>query len=57
MNKNEQQWLVKGNKGGAQRSIMGPHSYHIFSNDMPFLIDDDMQICNYADGNNSVCTG
>ena len=44
-------------KGAAQGSIMGPQSYNIFSNDMLLLINDDVQIYNYADDNTLVCSG
>jgi len=36
---------------------MGLHSYNIFFNDTLLLIDDDEQVCNYADDNILLCTG
>ena len=36
---------------------MGPQSYNIFSNDILLLIDNDVQINNYADDNTLLCTG
>ena len=44
-------------KGAAQGSIMGPQSYNIFSNDMLLLIDNDVNIYNYADDNTLLCSG
>ena len=44
-------------KGAAQGSIMGPQSYNIFSNDMLLLIDNDVDIYNYADDNTLLCSG
>ena len=44
-------------KGSAQGSLMGPLSYNMFSNDMIYIIDDDIDIYNYADDNTLVCSG
>ena len=40
-------------KGSAQGSLMGPQSY-MFTNDMLFILDDDVDIYNYADDNTFV---
>ena len=44
-------------KGAGQRSIIGPQSYNIVSNDMLLPIDDELLIFNYADDNILVYTG
>ena len=44
-------------KGFAQGSLMGPQSYNIFTNDMLFILDDDVDIYKYADDNTFVCSG
>ena len=44
-------------KGSAQGSLMGPQSYNMFTNDMLFILDDDVDIYNYADDNTYVCSG
>ena len=44
-------------KGSAQGSLMGPQSYNMFTNDMLFILDDDVDIYNYADDNTFVCSG
>ena len=36
---------------------MGPQSYNMFTNDMLFILDDDVDIYNYADDNTFVCSG
>ena len=38
-------------------SLMGPQSYNMFTNDMLFILDDDVDIYNYADDNTFVCSG
>ena len=43
-------------KGSAQGSLMGPQSYNMFTNDMLFILDDDVDIYNYADDNTFVCS-
>ena len=49
--------MVIVNKGSAQGSLMGPISYNIFANDMMFILDDDIDIYNYADDNSLLCAG
>ena len=48
-------------KGCAQGSLIGPLSHNFFSNDtctcMFYMIDNDVDICNYADDNSLVCSG
>ena len=44
-------------KGSAQGSIIVPVSYNIFANDMLMLLDDDIDVYNYADDNSLACTG
>jgi hypothetical protein len=44
-------------KGSAQGSIFGPLSYNIFTNDLLSLLDDDVDIYNYADDNPLLCSG
>ena len=36
---------------------MGPISYNMFANDMMFILDDDIDIYNYADDNSLLCSG
>ena len=36
---------------------MGPQSYNIFTNDMLFILDHDVDIYNHADDNTVVCYG
>ena len=45
------------NKGSAQGSLIGPLSYNIFSNDLLDVVDDDVDIYNYADDNSLVYAG
>ena len=45
------------NKGSAQGSLIGPLSYNIFSNDLLGIVDNDVDIYNYADDNYLVCSG
>ena len=51
---NRQQYLFV-NKCSAQGSLMGPISYNMFANDMMFILDDDIDIYNYADVNSLLC--
>ena len=44
-------------KGAAQGSLMGPQSYNVFTNDMLFILEDDVDVYNYADDNTFVCSG
>ena len=44
-------------KGAAQEPLMGPQSYNMFTNDMPFVLEDDIDIYNYADDNTFVSSG
>ena len=41
----------------AQGSRIGPLSYNIFSNDLLDIVDNDVDIYNYADDNSLVCSG
>ena len=50
------EWMTV-NKGCAQGSLMGPLSYNLFSNDMLYILDNDVDIYNYADDNSLVCSG
>ena len=50
------EWLTIS-KGAAQGSHMGPLCYNIFSNDLLYDIDEDVDIYNYADDNSLVCSG
>ena len=36
---------------------MGPQSYNVFTNDMLFILEDDVDVYNYADDNTFVCSG
>ena len=36
---------------------MGPQSYNMFTNDMLFILNGDVDIYNYADDNTFVCSG
>ena len=36
---------------------MSPQSYHICTNGMLFILDNDVDIYNYADDNTFVCSG
>ena len=44
-------------KGSAQGSIFGPVSYNIFTNDLMLLLDEFVEIYNYADDNTLMCSG
>ena len=44
-------------KGAAQGFLMGPQSYNVFTNDMLFILEDDVDVYNYADDNTFVCSG
>ena len=50
------EWLHIG-KGSAQGSIMGPFCYNVFTNDMLTILNDNIEIYNYADDNTLICTG
>ena len=56
LGKTRSEWLSV-NKGSAQGSLMGPISYNMFANDMMFILDDDINIYNYADDNSLLCSG
>ena len=56
LGKNRSEWLFV-NKGSAQGSLMGPISYNMFANDMMFMLDNDIDIYNYADDNSLLCAG
>ena len=56
LGKNRSEWLFV-NKGSAQGSLMGPISYNMFANDMMFILDNDIDIYNYADDNSLLCAG
>ena len=56
LGKNRSEWLFV-NKGSAQGSLMGPISYNLFANDMMFILDNDIDIYNYADDNSLLCAG
>ena len=45
------------NKGSAQGSIFGPFCYNVFTNDMFLILDDNVDLYNYADDNTLVCSG
>ena len=44
-------------KGSAQGSVIGPLSYNIFSNDMLSILDNDINVYNYADDNTLTSSG
>ena len=44
-------------KGSAQGPLKGPQSNNMFTNDMLFILDVDVDIYNYADDNTFVCSG
>ena len=44
-------------KGAAHGSLMGPQSYNVFTNDMLFILEDDVDVYDYADDNTFVCSG
>ena len=48
---------IHAHKGSAQGSIFGPFSYNVLTNDMFDLIDEDVEIYNYADDNTVLCSG
>ena len=50
------EWM-HAHKGSAQGSLFGPFSYNVFTNDMFNLLDDDVEIYNYADDNTILCSG
>ena len=50
------EWM-HAHKGSAQGSLFGPFSYNVFTNDMFNLLDDDVEIYNYADDNIILCSG
>ena len=49
-------WLTM-KKGSPQGSIFGPFTYNVFTNDVFMLMDDDVDVYNYADDNTLVCSG
>ena len=53
---NRSEWMHV-HKGSAQGSLFGPFSYNVLSNDMFYLLDDDVEIYNYADDNTIICAG
>ena len=48
------EWM-HAHKDSSHASLFGPSSYDVFTNDMPNLIDDDVEIYNYAD--DTICSG
>ena len=50
------EWM-HAHKGSAQGSLFGPFSYNVFTNYIFNLIDDDVEIYNYADDNTILCSG
>ena len=44
-------------KGSAQGSIFGPFCFNVFTNDMFYLLGDDVEVYNYADDNTLLCSG
>ena len=44
-------------KGTAQGSLFGPFSYNVFTNDMLHILDDSVEIYNYADDNTLLSAG
>ena len=44
-------------KDSTQGLIMGPWSYNMFTNDMFMILDDDVEVYNYADDNSLISAG
>ena len=44
-------------KGAARGSLMDPQSYNVFTNDMLFILENNVDVYNYADDNTFVCSG
>lgn len=44
-------------KGSAQGSFFGPFCYNVFTNDMTFILNDDVDLYNYADDNTLISSG
>ena len=45
------------NKDCTQGSLMGPLSYNLFTNDILYILDNDVDIYYYTDDNSLVCSG
>ena len=44
-------------KGAAQGSLFGPFSYNVFTNDVFMILDECVDVYNYADDNTLICSG